>query len=222
MQHSLFRDKGETVKLFSHKDPSKVRKTLQVFVYTERGFEEISQSYLITDLNIGYYSTEIVTPDENCYLLILFCGNPIILRVGSPKLQFMYHSTNYDKDFTYHHFDEFGILKAQGFLNRLGSGFYFYTPIEETLGYIEVNGRSYVLNIPYNIKTAGIGINVDWRRTIIRQTFGVKTTQLNFKLNNVIKREFAVDTVKHTFEVKTRENKFNLKTIKQKFKVFCK
>lgn len=221
MQHSLFRDLGESVKLFSHKDPTKVRRSLRVYSFTSRGFEEIPQSYPITDLNIGYYSTTITTPNEHCYLMILFCGNPIVLRIGSPDVQFVYWSHR-NKDISYKHFGETGVVKSTGLLHKLDGGFYYYTPVDEDLGYIEVEGKAHVIEIPYSIQGAGIGIDVDWQRTIIRQTFGISVTKLNFKLNKTITREFTTDRVEHTFSVDTKENKFDNKTIQRKFRVFCK
>ena len=221
MQHSLFRDLGETVKLFSHKDPTKVRKSLTIYSFTSRGFEEITQSYPITDLNIGYYSTEINTPDEHCYLMIMFCGNPIVLRVGLPEIQFVYWSHR-NRDIPYSHFSETGSVKSQGLLHKLDAGFYFYTPIDDSLGYIEVDGKANIIDIPYSIKTAGIGIDVDWRRTIIRQVFGIDTTKLNFTLNKVIIREFSNSVFEHNFSVQTKVSKFDLDIIKQNFNVFCK
>lgn len=224
MQHSLLRNKGEVVKLFSHKDPTKVQKTLLVYSFTpEEGIQEILYpNPNITDLNVGYYSTEITTPDFDCYLLILFCGNPIVLRIGNPPLQFMYWSGKRINILPYHHFDEFGVLKAQGDLLSLGYGFYYYTPVEETLGYIEVEGRPHILNVPYSVQGCGVGIDIDWQRSIKRQTFGVNVKNQVFKLNNVKSIEFSRGVIEHKFDLDVSKNKFDVKTIKRKFTVFCK
>ncbi|MCK5537976.1 MAG: hypothetical protein KAI79_14210 [Bacteroidales bacterium] len=220
MQHSLLRNKNETVKLFSHKDPSRVLKSLEVYKFNQYGLSDITPQYNITNLNEGYYSTEITTPDEQCYLLILFCGNPIVLRIEKPPVQFFFWSPRNNIE-RYKHYSEDGILVSEGSLKLLNYGFSYYTPEEETLGYIEVRNKPYVLNIPYGVKYAGIGINVDWRRTIIRQDFGVLSIKRVFELN-IIKNSFKKIVRKNEFSLKTRYNSFDIDTIKQKFKVSCK
>jgi len=223
MQHSLIRTKNEEVKIFSHKDPQLVRKTLRIFSFTNRGLEEKTPSVLpvIEDLNIGYYSTVITTPNENCYLLILFCGNPIVLMVGNPTLQFIYWG-KLNTDVHYKHFNEFGSLRSEGILNRLNYGFYYYTPIEDTLGYIEVNDTPYIINVPYSIVSAGIGIDIDWKRSIKRQVFGIEIKKINFDLNTKNPINFNLKSKKLNFKVESRKNKFEIKTNKLQFRVNCK
>lgn len=223
MQHSLIREKNEKVKIFSHKDPNLVRKTIKIFTFSGNGLEDITPPIqpTISDLNIGYYSAEITTPNKHCYLLILFCGNPIVLRVGLPPIQFIYWG-KINSSIPYKHFDEFGVLKSEGTLLSLNYGFYYYTPVEETLGYIEVNDTPYILNVPYKCNTAGIGIDVDWQKVIVRQRFGIKTKQKRFKLNSINPVEFSLGTDKYKFTVKKKISKFNLKTIKKHFNVYCR
>ena len=219
MKHSLLRKKSEIVKIFSHKDPDKVQKTLSVFSFGKYGLSDITPNFNVTDLNDGYYSTEIITPNIDTYLLILFCGSPIVLRVGHPDLQFFMWSATGDIE-TYKHYNENGGLVSEGKLKLLNYGFSYYTPVEETLGYVEVNGRPSILNVPYSVSYAGIGINVDWRRTIIRQEFGVKTSKFEFELNT-INNTFEIKTTKKSFNMDTIYNEFDRKTIKQKFVVLC-
>ena len=219
MKHSLLRKKSEIVKLFSHKDPTKVQKTLSVFSFGEFGLSDITPNFNVTDLNDGYYSTEIITPNIDTYLLILFCGSPIILRVGHPPLQFFMWSADGNIE-EYTHYDEDGVVVSQGNLNLLNYGFSYYTPVEETLGYVEVRGRPTILNVPYSVSYAGIGINVDWHSTIIRQEFGLKTTILDFELNT-INNIFKTKTTQKSFEMETIYNEFDMETIKQKFVVIC-
>ena len=102
MQHSLFRKRQETVKLFSRKKRGDVNK-LKVYTFSSTdGLTDVTPTYTINSLNNGYYSTEILTPDEDCYLLIFFNYNPIILRVGLPPLQFFYWSKK-DQIYPYEH-----------------------------------------------------------------------------------------------------------------------
>ena len=113
MQHSLIRAKNETVKLFSHKKASRASGALIVYQFNyHEGITDITPAYTISNLNTNYYSTEIVTPNESCYLLILFNNNPIVLRVGSPKLQFIYW-TKRNALIDYKHYNEFGALQKE-------------------------------------------------------------------------------------------------------------
>ncbi len=221
MQHSLMRLPNENIKLFSHKKFGNTNK-LKVYEFTpEYGIMDITPTYNIISLNDGYFSAEIKAPNKDCYLLILFNYNPIVLRIGTPDLQFFYWSKR-DKIYPYIHYNEFGEIVSEGNLKQLLYGFHYYTPIEETLGYVEVEDHSFIISTPYKMSAAGVGINIDWRRTIIRQRFGVKINKLNFTLNNIIKNEFTVNIIKHGFDVKTKANNFSRKTNKQTFKIACK
>jgi len=220
MQHSQLRKPNEPVKLFA-KTPTNGPQNLEVYEFVNGVMVDITPTYSIESLNTGYYSTEIVTPDHSCYLLIMFNGNPIVLRVGEPILQFFFWAPK-QKTYSFQHFDEFGSKLDEGVLSGLGLGFYYTTPISDTLGYIEVLGKPYVIHVPYCSGSVGVGIDVDWKRTIIRQQFGVDTTKLNFKLNKKI----------NTFNVLKKELKFGLRILNQKvfslevkklnFKVYCR
>lgn len=221
MKHSLIRSRNESVKLFSYKDPLKATGVLKVYeLDLGIGLTDITPIYTVSDLNTGYYSTEIITPNKDCYILILFNDNPIILRVGAPDLQFLYWSKA-GKVYPYKHFNEFGVSVSEGNLTELEYGFYYYTPVETTLGYVEVLNHPIILEYPYAVAGSGVGITVDWRRTIIRQQFGIKTTNLNFKLNK-INNTFNIKTIQNKFDIKSIQNKFDIDIIKQTFKVYCK
>lgn len=220
MQHSQLRKISEDVKLFA-KVSSQQSQDLKVFEFNNGNLVDITPNFQIDTLNPGYYSTTITTPNHNCYLVIQFCGNPIILRVGKPDLQFFFWAPK-QKTYTFTHFDEYGVKLNEGELNSLGRGFYYTTPISDVLGYIEVLGKPYVIHVPYCSDLVGVGINVDWRKTIIHQRFGIQVKTLNFKLNKIVKREFQNKTLKHFFKKRFFKKKFDLKIIKQNFKVHCK
>jgi len=221
MQHSQLRKPNEPVKLFA-KASSQQTKSLRIYEFQENGtLTDITpQNYQINDLNTGYFSTEIITPDHSCYLVIQFCGNPIILRVGEPTLQFFFWAPK-QKTYTFTHYDEFGTKIDEGDLSALGLGFYYTTPISDALGYIEVLGKPYVVHVPYCSGSVGVGIDIDWRRTIRRQVFGITTSQLKFKLNKTVNR-FKVKSHQLKFGVKTRNQIYTVKTNKINFKVYCK
>ena len=220
MQHSLSRLPNERVKLFSQRS-SVYTDRLRVYKFDlVSGITAITPAYSLTPLNEGYYSTEITTPNEHCYLLILFNYRPIVLRIGTPKTQFFYWSQKNTRN-EYKHYNEYGALVSEGALKTLLHGFYYYTPIEDDLGYIEVNDKPHILNLPYKMSAAGVGINVDWRKTIIRREFGVNSNKVIFKLNTT-KNEFNLSKKINKFEKITTINRFDRLIIKQDFKVSCK
>ncbi len=221
MQHSLMRLPNEDIKIFSYKKFG-VTNNLKMYEFTpERGLVDVTPDYNIINLNNGYFSAEITTPNKNCYLLILFNYNPIVLRVGTPPLQFFYWSKR-DKLYPYIHYNENGVIVSEGILHKLLHGFNYYTPIEKSLGYVEVNEHPFIINTPYKMSIAGVGINVDWTKIIIRQQFGVLTNNLRFELNKVIKKEFTVNTIKNEFNLISKQNTFNRKIIRQEFNISCK
>ena len=161
MQHSQLRKPNEKVKLFA-KVSSQQNLSLTVWEFKNGSLEEITPHYVINDLNTGYYSTEIITPDHSCYLLLLFCGNPIVLRVGNHPLQFFFWAPK-QKTYGYKHFNEFGALLDQEELIDIVYGFYYTTPINDTLGYIEVLGKPCIIHVPYCFGSVGVGIDIDWQ-----------------------------------------------------------
>jgi len=218
MQHSQLRKPNEKVKLFA-KTPTGGNQSLSVHEYVNGVIVDITPTYSIESLNTGYFSTEIITPDHSSYLLIMFNGNPIVLRVGEPTLQFFFWAPK-QKTYAYSHFDEFGAKLDEGLLKALGLGFYYSTPVSDSLGYIEVLNKPYVLHVPYCSGSVGVGIDVDWRRTIKRQLFGLSTTKLNFTLNNK-KLLFGINTESLKFSLKVRNQMYSKKVIKQTFNVKC-
>jgi len=221
MQHSQLRKPNESVKLFA-KASSQQQKTLSVYEFNENSgsLTDITPAYTVDDLNTGYFSVEIVTPDHSCYILASFCGNPIVLRVGEPKLQFFFWAPK-QKTYSYTHFDEFGTKIDEGILDGLGLGFYYSTPVSDALGYIEVLGKPYIVHVPYCSGSVGVGIDIDWRRTIKRQQFGVSVTKLNFKLN-ILEKKFSVLTNQLKFNLSVEKQKYELKTKKLTFRVTCR
>ena len=218
MQHSQFRRPSETVKFFTKS--LNATHTLIVYEFVNGSLLDITPEYIVEALNPGYFSSEIQVPGHSCYLLALFDGNPIVIRVGEPDLQFFYWAKR-QKSYAYNHFDEFGVKLDSGLLNSLGSGFYYTTPISDVLGYIEVAKKPYIIHVPYCSVNSGVSIDIDWQRTIVRQTFGVNEKGYKFKLN-IMKSNFYVRKSKHRFVMKKIQERFGVETQKLQFKVYCR
>lgn len=216
MQHSQIRSINETVKLFAHKNPTTVQKTLKVLKFQQDIVTDITPAFTVTDLNPGYYSTEIVTPDESCYLLILFCGSPIVLRVGNPPLEFLFYT---DPSITvpFTHYDEHGAVIETGNLTELQDGFYFHGPINLDLGYIEVFNRPHILSVPYCDESITVAVAVIWTKRVLKRKFGSKVLKQSFT-QRTMKQGFSLNTLKKTFSRKTIVSGFTSKTKRVTFK----
>jgi len=215
MQHSQLRSKNETVKLFAHKNPETVEKTLVVYDFNGTVANDITPTYSVQELNPGYFSTEIVTPNNDTYLLILFCGSPIVLRVGSPKLQFIFYSKKKNL-IPYTHFNEFGEMLSYGELDKIIGDFYFYTPVNEDLGYVEVFKKPYILSTPYCDPSISVFVAIVWNKRVMKKKFGSITEKLHF-FQLTKKEYFKEKTNKKGFKENTNKENFKLKVIKKRF-----
>jgi hypothetical protein len=146
----------------------------------------------------------------------MFCESPMVIRVGEPQLQFIIHNKP-NKIIEYIHYDEFGTNVSQDNLIEIGYGFYYYTPVISTLGYIEIYGKPSVINLPYCSSYAGVAIDIEWTKKVIKRFFGTKT--LKQKFNQIILKEnINTITIKEQFNKKVKKEQFSTKIIKRKFK----
>lgn len=219
MQHSQLRQRGESVKLFAHKDPQTVQKTLSVLQLKDGLITDITPSYDVDDITSGYYSTEIVCPKDDVYLLILFCGSPIVLRVGDPDLEFVFWADT-GMSIPYKHFDEFGTLLESGVLDELRDGWYFKNIPNPTLGFIEVFGTPYIVSVPYCDESIKVSIQVIWSAKVHKRKFGTKTLSQTFNAQTIIQK-FNKKTEVLRFNSETKIVGFSVKTIKRTFKRHC-
>ena len=206
MQHSQIKQKFERVKIFAKKDPNNVNKVLQIFKFKDNLRTDITPTYTVDDLNPGYYSTEFDTPNEDCYILILFCDSPMVIRVGEPTLEFIMWNKP-GRVIPYIHYDEFGVNVSEDVMIEIGYGFYYYTPVISELGYVEIYGKPSVINIPYCSPHIGVPIDIEWAKKVIKLQFGVKS----------IKQKFSIKTLKHNINIVQKKQSFNRKTIKKSF-----
>ncbi len=206
MQHSQLRRLGEQVKLFAHKNPATVQKTLNIIQLKNGVATDVTPSFTVDELNPGYYSTEIECPREDAYLLVLFCGSPIVLRVGQPDLEFLFWA---DEDMTipYSHFDEFGQTVDTGSLDELTLGWYHKDNLSTQLGFMEVFGSPYIISIPYCDASIKVSIQVVWSTRVQTRKFGTE----------VIKRSFSSDTIKRLFKSNSYINNFTSLLYTQSF-----
>lgn len=151
MEHSNIRRLNETVEIFCHTSqdfPSlNIWKLLDDYSFTAVD----TSSYVVTHIRDDYYTTEITTPDENCYLCIEFGGEPIVLRVGEPTIRFVFF-TSEPVEYSYKQFLNTGHIVDTGDLTSHGNGFYSLEPLFKGTSVIEViDGAGY--KEPFKITT---------------------------------------------------------------------
>ena len=217
MQNGLLRAPGEDIKVFTYNYDNEPIE-FKIWKFDEGVTEELTIPININDLGNMYYSMELTTPFESCYLLILFCGQSIVLRVGEPKVEFVYYYYE-SEDIDYIHYNEFGQNVSEGKLIEVTNGFYYYEPVETTLGYIEIFETPDVLNVPYFNGKIEVCANVFilWDKVVIHRQFGVKEQSQHFKVTSS-KLQFKQKSTALKFKSGTETKKFNLNIIKQTFK----
>lgn len=223
MQHSLFRLRSEPVKLFVKKNPATVVLDLQVYKFDGTVITDITPTYSIENIREGYYTTEITTPNDDCYVLVKFCGSPIVIRVGKPDLQFIYYNKP-SLTLPYQHYEDEGTLVGSGELTELNHGFYFYTPVNDqlgddiSLGFVEVYGKPYPLALPFCERDVGVAIDINWTKKVIKKNFVILTEKKQFR-TIVTKQNINIIRNKKTFKTKVSKQKFGTKVIKKNFKI---
>jgi len=220
MQHSQLRRLGESVKLFAHKNPATVEKTLSVLKLRGGVITNITPVYAVSDLNTGYFSTELTCPSEDCYLLVLFCGSPVVLRVGDPDIEFIFWADE-GMEIPYTRYDEFGTLMNSGELDELQDGWYHRGPLDTVLGYIEVFGSPYIISVPYCDGSIRVTIQVVWSTRVHKRKFGVGTKKLIFKSNLRSQLSFKSLSVYKKFNYLLYTSTFKEKTLTQRFTKQC-
>ena len=107
-----------------------------------------------------FYKLEILTPDFDCFLFIVWNGNAEIVRVGNPSILAICYLKNLNLTTPYKHIDTNGNLLKSGVLTEIGQGFYYINPNSldnKSFFYID-NKHLITLKLPYpNLDIVGDG-----------------------------------------------------------------
>lgn len=167
MEHSAVVSKNTSTTVFARTEESTPSISIHKLSNTLT-FTDITSSPSIVSLGNQYWKCQITTPDEDCYLCIKFGTYPIVIRVGSPVLRFLYYAIEENRTIPFKHISSTsGTVLSSGTLTNLGNGFYYTTPSTTDLSIIEVEDVPNLLKIPYSLEpsdppTPGTGLGVPY------------------------------------------------------------
>jgi len=218
LKHSLLRAPGEEMRLFVHvEDTSNINTNLVIYKFnSDNTVDDITPQYNIFEISENRYATDIKLPNEICYLLIKFYGQPIVLRVGNPTLTFFYYN-EYETNIPFIQRNKNGVVIQTGYLEPAIDSFYYYVPSYTELSYIDIFDHSVILDIPYCSNNIEIYSDIIWNKKIIQKKFGIKTNKFKFKINNYKNINFRTKILKIHFKFKSENKKFKQRTINQIF-----
>ena len=102
------------------------------------------------DIDNGFFTFEIQTPDEDCFIFTKQGNNIGINRVGNPDILVI---VCFDEDETipYKQYDMDGAELDSGDMNEIGAGFYYIEPAKLQKSFFNIaNGLIVTLKVPYN------------------------------------------------------------------------
>jgi len=158
MQHSSFRDKGETVDLFAQTSNADSFKLLQID--EDDVITDITpSSQTINTISTNLKKTTVTLPNVNSTVVALLNKEPIFMRVGSPKIRFTFYAGENALGLTipYEMIDQDdGSIIESGNLIEFTDGFYGFNPATTGDAIIKVKNLVFPLRVPYVTDSAGM------------------------------------------------------------------
>ena len=102
------------------------------------------------DIDNGFFTFEIQTPDEDCFIFTKQGNNIGINRVGNPDILVIV-CFDEDETISYKQYDMDGAELDSGDMNEIGAGFYYIEPAKLQKSFFNIaNGLIVTLKVPYN------------------------------------------------------------------------
>ena len=98
-----------------------------------------------------YFSAEIITPDEDCWLLLEQNGNCSMIRVGDPEVLTVGFTGEEGGIHEYAQYDMDGTELANGYMTEIGNGFYYAEPVTLAASFFDLGGEIKPLSVPYRV-----------------------------------------------------------------------
>jgi hypothetical protein len=158
MQHSAFKDRGESVDIFAQTnkpDSLKVFKILDDDTFTDITPEDPT----IDSLGANLRKTNLTMPDENSIVVSFLNEQPVFTRVGNPKIRFTFFAgkdkTGLEIPYDMLNQDDGDSIES-GNLTEYGEGLYGFCPENTGDAIIKVKGLVFPLRVPYVVDSAGM------------------------------------------------------------------
>jgi hypothetical protein len=158
MQHSAFRDRGETVDIFAQTNKPDSIKMYKIDESDSMSEVDVSSSTIST-LGSNLRKSTVTLPNENSTVIALLNGEFIPMRVGNPKIRFVFYAgtDNIGLTIPYEMVDqENGDTLESGNLSEYGNGIYGFNPSTTGDAIIKVKGLVFPLRVPYVVDSAGM------------------------------------------------------------------
>lgn len=150
MQHSAIRELSESVTIFAKTDNTS-DECLVWSLLSDGTFSQIQYTPNIQQVDDDLYSTDMVMPDYDCTVFILFKKQPIVISVGNPDKYFIYYRVEEGQTVPYEHITDDGSSISSGNLSELTSGFYSHRVEGYDNSIIIVDNKPFPIRIPYTI-----------------------------------------------------------------------
>ncbi len=150
MQHSFIRKKNELVTLFA-KTNYEEEECIVVKIREDNSFVDTAYIHDIQQIKTDLFSTDIILPDEDCTLCILFKNQPIVVAVGEPKKRFIYYRVSDDQVIPFIQFSYSGEIVDNGDMAGIRNGFYMHSLIHAEPSIIQVDNKVYPVKFPRSV-----------------------------------------------------------------------
>jgi len=158
MQHSAFRDRGETVDIFAQTNKPD---SLTMFKIKEDDtMEQVDMTGVpIVTLGSNLRKATVTLPGEHSTVVSFLNDEPIFARVGAPKIRFTFFAGKNQTGLTipFERIDQTsgGIIES-GNLSEFGQGLYGFNPNSTGDSIIKCKGLVFPLRVPYVTDSAGL------------------------------------------------------------------
>jgi len=158
MQHSAFKDRGESVDIFAQ---SNKPNSLTMFKITENDtmVDITPASPVINTLGGNLRKSSITLPNEHATVVSFLNQEPVFMRVGAPKIRFTFFAGhgNTGETIPYEMVNQTdGSSIESGNLMEYGHGLYGFNPVNTGDAIIKCKGLVFPLRVPYTVDAAGM------------------------------------------------------------------
>lgn len=160
MQHNSMKQPGENIDVFSYATNIG---TFNMYMINDAGvIVDITPVANIMSIGQDLCKVNVTLPDEECIVCFVLNGRPVIIRVGNPRVRYVFFSrATYDsmpnvveESIPYSRIDPIGNLLEAGNLRVYGFGFYGFVPLEHIFSIIRVKHLLTPLAVPYDVNKA--------------------------------------------------------------------
>jgi hypothetical protein len=158
MQHSAFKDRGESVDIFAQSNkPDSL--TMFKILEDDTMVDMTPASPVIDTLSTNLKKSTVTLPTEHSTVVSFLNEEPVFMRVGAPKIRFTFFAGRTQTGLTipYEMVNQTdGSSIESGNLMEYGQGLYGFNPVNTGDAIIKCKGLVFPLRVPYTVDAAGM------------------------------------------------------------------